>query len=75
MSHPNSIDVSAVEEGVVSSGKLAFIRVKQWLQSPSPYLNVLGICGFVAVWYLTTEVLNLPLFNKLPGPRATFTGG
>lgn len=73
MSQPNSIDVSAAEEGVVSSGKLAFIRVKHWLQSPSPYLNVLGICGFAALWFLTTEVLDLPLFNKLPGPKATFS--
>ena len=73
MSQPNSIDVSAAEEGVVSSGKLAFIRVKHWLQSPSPYLNVLGICGFAAVWFLTTEVFDLPLFNKLPGPKATFS--
>ena len=47
--------------------------MKYWLQSPSPYLNLLGIVGFVFFWYVTTELLDLPLFNKLPGPVLTFT--
>ena len=57
----------------VSSFKLSCIRMKYWLQSPSPYLNLLGIVGFVFFWYVTTELLDLPLFNKLPGPVLTFT--
>jgi ABC-type nitrate/sulfonate/bicarbonate transport system, permease component len=64
---------AAVAEGSPSSSRLTLIRMKQWLQSPSPYLSLLGICGFVATWYVTTEVLDLPLFNKLPGPKATFS--
>ncbi|MDR1489254.1 MAG: ABC transporter permease [Desulfovibrio sp.] len=57
----------------LSSVAQTWTRMKHWLGSPSPYLNLLGLCGFVAVWYVTTEVFNLPLFNKLPGPKATFT--
>ena len=64
---------AAVAEGAPSSSRLTLIRMKQWLQSPSPYLSLFGICGFVATWYVTTEVLDLPLFNKLPGPKATFS--
>nr|WP_279355625.1 ABC transporter permease [Fundidesulfovibrio agrisoli] len=46
--------------------------LKQWLKSPSPYLNVLGIVGFIVFWYLATERFKLPWFNKLPGPVAVF---
>ncbi|PKN07581.1 MAG: ABC transporter permease [Deltaproteobacteria bacterium HGW-Deltaproteobacteria-8] len=41
---------------------------KQWLKSSGPYLNLLGIIGFIFFWYLFTERLKLPWFNKLPGP-------
>lgn len=44
------------------------IRLKDWLKSPSPYLNMVGLIGFVLVWHLLTERFTLPLFNKLPGP-------
>ena len=73
MSHANPVDAATAQEGATSSAKLSLIRLKQWLRSPSPYMNLLGIFGFVAVWYLTTEVVKLPLFEKLPGPLATFT--
>ncbi len=59
--------------GSLSSYKLALIRLRDWLKSSSPYLNLLGLCGFVAIWYVTTEGLKLPLFDKLPGPVATFS--
>ena len=42
------------------------------LKKPGLYLNVLGILGFGFVWYLLTEYFKLPLFNKLPGPLASF---
>jgi NitT/TauT family transport system permease protein len=54
-----------------SDFRLTLIRLKFWLKSPSPYLNILGLAGFLLFWYLTTEVLKLPLFEKLPGPTAT----
>ena len=73
MSHASPVDAATSQAGKPSPAKLTLLRVKQWLQSPSPYLNLLGICGFILFWYLTTEVLKLPLFDKLPGPLATFT--
>jgi len=65
--------------GTISATDLTLLRMKQWLKSPSPYMNLLGLTGFVFVWYLLTEyinfsVFNIPLldgFNRLPGPLAT----
>ena len=65
--------------GKISASDLALLRVKQWLKSPSPYLQLLGLVGFVFAWYLATEFFNLsnlkiPLlsgFSRLPGPLAT----
>ena len=73
MSQASPIDDAVAQSGAPSPTKLTLIRIKQWLQSPAPYLNALGIFGFVLVWFLTTEVFDLPLFNKLPGPLATFS--
>lgn len=56
----------------ISAFRLSMIRLKNWLKSSSPYLNLLGLIGFVVLWYVTTELLKLPLFEKLPGPVATF---
>ena len=58
---------------------LTLLRMKQWLKSPSPYMNLLGLVGFVFAWFLTTEYFNLaslkiPLldgFSRLPGPLST----
>lgn len=57
----------------VSAFKLSMLRLKNWLGSSSPYLNLLGLLGFLLLWYLTTELFKLPLFDKLPGPVATFS--
>jgi NitT/TauT family transport system permease protein len=52
--------------------KIALFSVKQWFQSPAPYLNILGIISFILLWYATTEYLKLPWFRKLPGPLGVF---
>jgi NitT/TauT family transport system permease protein len=46
-------------------------RLKRWLSSSSPWLNVTGLVGFVVLWHLLTSVLKVPLFDKLPGPGQT----
>lgn len=69
----SATDIAAPDGSEMQSWKLTLIRLKLWLQSPAPYLNLLGICGFVVLWYLLTEALDLPLFNKLPGPVNTFS--
>lgn len=55
-------------DGQLSSLGLLFYRMKLWLKSPRPYLMLLGLFLFLLFWYLTTEVLKLPRFEKLPGP-------
>lgn len=37
------------------------------------FWGVIGIVGFVFLWYMTTEYLKLPRFEKLPGPVAVWT--
>ena len=55
-----------------SSLEITLFSLKQWLKSAGPYLNLLGIIGFIVIWYLTTESLKLPWFKKLPGPVTVF---
>jgi NitT/TauT family transport system permease protein len=38
------------------------------LKQSTPYIGLAGVVAFVALWYLFTELLSLPRFNKLPGP-------
>jgi NitT/TauT family transport system permease protein len=52
--------------------EITLFSLKQWLKSAGPYLNLLGIIGFIVIWYLTTESLKLPWFKKLPGPVTVF---
>ena len=52
----------------ISSLGLMFYRLNRWLASPRPYLMLLGLSLFIFVWYLFTEVLRLPRFEKVPGP-------
>ncbi len=52
----------------ISSMELLLYRLKLWLASPTPYLMFLGLGLFIFIWYLFTEVLKLPRFEKLPGP-------
>ena len=37
------------------------------------FWGLIGIVGFVFLWYMTTEYLKLPRFEKLPGPVAVWT--
>jgi NitT/TauT family transport system permease protein len=66
-----SLDV-APESKAPNSWEIAIFSVKQWFRSPAPYLNILGIAGFILFWYATTEYLKLPWFRKLPGPVGVF---
>ena len=52
----------------ISSLGLMFYRLSRWLASPRPYLMLLGLSLFIFTWYLFTEVLKLPRFEKVPGP-------
>jgi len=58
----------ATQDVSVSSISLFFFRLKLWMKSPTPYLTLLGLSLFILTWWLTTEVWQLPRFEKLPGP-------
>ena len=65
-------EYAAPESRAPNSWEIAVFSIKQWFKSPAPYLNILGIAGFIFIWYLTTEYLKLPWFRKLPGPLGVF---
>ncbi len=69
----NAASPTANEGNAPSSLEITLFSLKQWLKSTGPYLNLLGIIGFIVIWYLTTESLKLPWFKKLPGPVTVFT--
>jgi len=52
----------------ISSARVMAYRTKLWFASPTPYLMFLGLGAFIFTWYILTEVLRLPRFEKLPGP-------
>jgi NitT/TauT family transport system permease protein len=64
----NAAPANMSQDNAPSSFEMSCFCLKQWLKSSAPYLNLLGIVGFIALWYLFTERLKLPWFNKLPGP-------
>ena len=51
----------------MSSVSLTMYRLSQWLQSPRPYLMLVGLALFLGFWYLAVEVLKLPRFREMPG--------
>ena len=69
----NAASPTANEGNAPSSLEITLFSLKQWFKSTGPYLNLLGILGFIVIWYLTTESLKLPWFKKLPGPVAVFS--
>jgi NitT/TauT family transport system permease protein len=63
---------SAQSAGAPSALELKLYRLGQWLQSPRPYLMLLGYALLLGFWYLTVEALRLPRFAEMPGPTAVF---
>ena len=43
-------------------------KLPRWTRSPRPYLLLLGFAIFLAAWHLTTSVLEVPIFRKIPPP-------
>jgi sulfonate transport system permease protein len=60
---------------VVQPGGLALsmFRLKTWLQSPRPYLMLVGFALFLGFWYFAVEVWKLPRFKEMPGLTAVVT--
>jgi NitT/TauT family transport system permease protein len=53
--------------------ELALFRLRHALTQPAPYVGLLGVTGLLLLWYLLTELFDVPRFNKLPGPVAVWT--
>lgn len=61
---------SSVEEMPALTWEIMLSRVKHKLTTSAPYLAALGLLSFLLAWYLLSEVLKAPLFEKVPGPVA-----
>jgi len=48
-------------------------RLRQSVGTSGPYLAALGIAGWLVVWWLFSEVWELPRFEKMPGPVAVLS--
>jgi ABC-type nitrate/sulfonate/bicarbonate transport system permease component/CRP-like cAMP-binding protein len=46
---------------------LTMYRLSRWIQSPRPYLMLIGFALFLGSWYLSVEVWKLPRFREMPG--------
>lgn len=53
-----------------SFARIVRLRARLVFTDPALYLGILGVAGFVLLYYLFTEVWQLPRFEKLPGPLA-----
>lgn len=59
---------SRSESPRITSWAVTKHRAAQWLQSPRPYLMLIGFMLFLGFWYLSVEVWRLPRFAEMPGP-------
>ncbi len=46
-------------------------RAKRKFRTSAPYLAFVGIAGWLILWWLLSEVWEVPRFVKMPGPLAT----
>lgn len=59
-------------ESKIGTLPLLLFRLRQTVTQPRTYLGLMGVISMVLLWYVLTELLNLPRFNKLPGPVAVW---
>ncbi len=73
-SHPAAPDQRNVASRVAGSESLnlTLYRLSQWLQSPRPYLMLIGFALFFGFWYVAVEVWKLPRFREMPGITVVF---
>lgn len=53
----------------ITGVSLFMFRFSQWLQSPKPYLMLIGFALFFGSWFFLSEVIHFWRFDNLPGPR------
>jgi NitT/TauT family transport system permease protein len=62
-----------LEEKPALSWEIMLSRIKHTLGTSAPYLAAVGLLSFLLAYWLLTEVLKAPLFEKLPGPVVVAT--
>ncbi len=60
------------EEKPVLTWEIVRSRIKYTLGTSAPYLAAVGLLSFLLAYWLLTEVIQAPLFEKLPGPTVIF---
>ncbi len=55
-------------ESKVGAFSMLLYRLRQTLTQPRTYVGLLGVLSMLLLWYVLTEMFNIPRFNKLPGP-------
>lgn len=69
ISASDAVDGPAVKAiGQPTGLSLAWYLSRKKLGTPGPYLMVFGIFLWLGVWWLFSEVWELPRFEKMPGP-------
>jgi ABC-type nitrate/sulfonate/bicarbonate transport system permease component len=58
--------------GVLANLALSRYRIGRWVNSPAPYLALLGYALVLGFWYVSVERLKLPRFAEMPGLTAVF---
>lgn len=56
----------------VGAFSMLLYRLRQTLTQPRTYVGLLGVVSMLLLWYVLTELFNIPRFNKLPGPVAVW---
>jgi len=59
-------------ESRVGPFSMLVFRLRQAVTRPRAYVGLLGVISMLLLWYMLTELLNIPRFNKLPGPAAVW---
>ena len=60
------------QSATASRLQLKLSQAGAWLQSPKPYLMLLGYTALFGFWHLAVDALRLPRFAEMPGPSAVF---
>lgn len=58
------------EEREPLTWEIMFSRIKYALRTSAPYLGAVGLLSTLLAYWLLTEVIKAPLFEKVPGPVA-----
>lgn len=66
---------AAQQQAFASMGGVALFmyRFSRWLQSPRPYLMLIGFGLFIGTWFLLSDVLHFWRFDNIPGPWEVYT--